>query len=65
MPAVEYDVEMLNSEKVLKNILVIGFGGTIAMVPDAEGVLKPARSVSDILAAVPDISKKCNLSFIY
>lgn len=46
-----------------KRILIFGFGGTIAMVPDDEGVLKPAKSVEEIIAIVPSLKEMAEVSF--
>lgn len=45
-------------------VLIIGYGGTIAMVPDANGVLKPAKQIEEILAIVPSISEMADVSFL-
>jgi L-asparaginase len=37
-----------------KRVLIIGFGGTIAMIPE-NGVLRPAKSIDEILAIVPSL----------
>ena len=36
-----------------RKVIILGFGGTIAMIPDKKGILKPARNVKEILAIVP------------
>jgi L-asparaginase len=36
-----------------KKIALIGFGGTIAMVPNAQGVLAPAQSAEELVAQAP------------
>jgi len=46
-----------------RKILILGFGGTIAMVPDKDGVLKPAKSIGDILNIVPSLQEQADLSF--
>src|SRR3989344_619936 len=46
-----------------RKIIILGFGGTIAMVPDSSGVLKPAKSVEEIIAIVPSLKEMANLSF--
>ncbi len=46
-----------------KNILIIGFGGTIAMVPDSSGILKPAKGIEEILAIVPTIKEMAEVQF--
>ena len=45
-------------------VLIIGYGGTIAMVPDAEGVLKPAKGIEEILAIVPSIGEMGEVMFL-
>lgn len=47
-----------------RRLLILGFGGTIAMVPDQTGVLKPAKSISDILELVPSLSEKAEIEFV-
>ena len=44
-------------------IMILGFGGTIAMVPDESGVLKPAKSVGDILGQLPELGQMADLDF--
>lgn len=45
-----------------RNIMILGFGGTIAMAPDASGVLKPAKRIEEILAIVPSISETADVA---
>lgn len=45
-----------------KNILILGFGGTIAMVPNTEGVLSPAKSIEEILAIVPSLGEMADVT---
>lgn len=40
-----------------KKIALIGFGGTIAMVPNAEGALAPATSADELVEHAPGIKK--------
>lgn len=47
-----------------KKILIIGFGGTIAMVHDGEGVLKPAKNIEEILKIVPSLKEMADVNFI-
>lgn len=48
-----------------KRILILGFGGTIAMVPDpASGVLKPAQSIKEILQMVPSLGVAADLELV-
>ncbi|TAK95494.1 asparaginase [Patescibacteria group bacterium] len=46
-----------------RKVIILGFGGTIAMVPDSAGVLKPAKSVEEILAIVPSLREMADVSF--
>jgi len=46
-----------------RKILILGFGGTIAMVPDEKGVLKPAKSIHEILNIVPSLKEMAEVSF--
>lgn len=46
-----------------KKVMIIGFGGTIAMIPDTAGVLKPAKSIEEILAVVPSLREMAEVSF--
>ena len=48
-----------------RKVIILGFGGTIAMVPDKEGVLKPAKNVEEIFAVVPSLKKMADVSFFY
>lgn len=45
-----------------KKILIIGFGGTIAMVPDSTGVLRPAKSIDEMLVIVPSLAEHADLT---
>ncbi len=47
-----------------KKILIIGFGGTIAMVPDPlrGNVLVPAKSIEDMLKIVPSLDEMAELT---
>ncbi|MFA6228312.1 MAG: asparaginase [Patescibacteria group bacterium] len=47
-----------------RKIVILGFGGTIAMVPDPSGVLKPAKSIKEILAIVPSLQEMADVSFL-
>lgn len=40
----------------LPSVKIIGFGGTIAMAPDKEGVLRPAKSVNELVDQVPSLN---------
>ncbi len=44
-------------------VAILGFGGTIAMVPSSSGVLKPAKGVEEILAIVPSLKEMADVSF--
>src|SRR3989344_9360568 len=48
---------------IKRRIAILGFGGTIAMVPDLEGVLKPAKGVEEIIAIVPTLKEMAEVSF--
>jgi L-asparaginase len=43
-------------------ILILGFGGTIAMVPDSDGVLYPAKSIDEILTIVPSLKEMADIT---
>lgn len=47
-----------------RKVLILGFGGTIAMVPDAANVLRPAKSVEEIIRIVPALSDMADVSFL-
>ena len=47
-----------------RKILILGFGGTIAMVPDSQGVLKPAKGIEEILAIVPTLQEMAEVTFV-
>lgn len=44
-----------------KRVLIIGFGGTIAMVRDEQGVLKPAKGIKEIVAQVPSLKEMADV----
>ncbi len=44
--------------------MILGYGGTIAMVPDKDGTLKPAKCIEEILAIVPTIQEMAEISFL-
>ena len=46
-----------------RKVIILGFGGTIAMVPDKDGVLKPAKSVEEIIKIVPSLKEMADVSF--
>ncbi|MFA6536121.1 MAG: asparaginase [Candidatus Paceibacterota bacterium] len=47
----------------MKKILILGCGGTIAMVPDPKsGVLKPAKTVEDIATLVPTLKESADIT---
>src|SRR3989344_935995 len=46
-----------------RKVIILGFGGTIAMVPNKDGVLKPAKSVEEIIKIVPSLKKMADVSF--
>ena len=45
-------------------VLILGYGGTIAMVPDSVGVLKPAKSIEEILSIVPSMGEMAEVGFL-
>jgi len=48
---------------IKKKIIILGFGGTIAMVPDTNGILKPAKSIDEILSIVPTLREQADIRF--
>ncbi len=42
-------------------ILILGCGGTIGMVPNAQGILEPTKSIEDIVGYVPTIAQVAQL----
>lgn len=48
---------------VMTKILIIGFGGTIAMVP-SDGGLRPAKGVAELFQEVPRLSDKGEFTFL-
>lgn len=46
-----------------RKVCILGFGGTIAMVPDSSGVLKPAKSVDEIVTLVPLLKENADVSW--
>lgn len=44
-------------------VLILGHGGTIAMVPGAKGALEPAKTIDEILAIVPTLQEMADVSF--
>ena len=53
-------------EKKLKKlrVLILGCGGTIAMVPDREGHLVPAKTVKELVQMVPTLAEHAGLELI-
>lgn len=45
-------------------VMILGFGGTISMVPDSQGILKPAKKVEEIINLVPMIREMADVSFM-
>ncbi|MHB1865397.1 MAG: asparaginase [Candidatus Saccharimonadales bacterium] len=45
----------------MKNIAVLGFGGTIGMVPDDSGTLYPAKNIEELFSYVPQLESLANL----
>ena len=46
-----------------KRIIILGFGGTIAMVPDANGILKPAKNIDENISIVPTLRENADIQF--
>ena len=46
-----------------KKVVILGFGGTIAMVPNAGGILEPAKSVEEIIQLVPYLGEMADVEF--
>lgn len=46
----------------MKRVALLGFGGTIAMVPDENGVLAPAKNAIELLEYVPQLSKMADIT---
>jgi L-asparaginase len=46
-----------------RKVVILGFGGTISMVPDKRGFLKPAKHAKDILNIVPSLKKMADINF--
>ncbi len=44
-------------------VLILGHGGTIAMVPGSDGTLKPAKTIEEILRIVPTLQEMADVSF--
>ena len=47
-----------------KKVLILGFGGTIGMVPDETGVLRPAKSIDEMLEIVPSLTEMADIQVI-
>ncbi|MFA6353531.1 MAG: asparaginase [Candidatus Paceibacterota bacterium] len=48
----------------MKKVLILGFGGTIAMIPDVSGVLAPAKSIEEILLIVPSLREMADVELV-
>jgi L-asparaginase len=46
-----------------RKVMILGFGGTIAQAPDKNGILKPAKSIEDIIGIVPSLKEMADVSF--
>lgn len=44
-----------------KRIKILGCGGTIAMTPDNQGTLRPAKSIDEIIAQVPSLGELASI----
>lgn len=47
-----------------KKVTILGFGGTIAMVPDSDGVLAPAKTVDELMSFVPQLAEMADIELI-
>ena len=45
-----------------KKVIILGFGGTIAMIPDEQGTLRPAKSIEEMLAIVPSLGEIADIT---
>ena len=50
-------------KKYKPKVMIYGFGGTIAMSPDQDGVLKPTKNIEQLIAQVPTLQEMADLSF--
>jgi len=48
----------------MKKIAILGFGGTIAMIPDTSGTLVPAKGVEELIRYVPQLTKMADVELI-
>lgn len=56
-------MKTLKSPRKLK-VLIIGCGGTIAMMPDEKGTLVPAKTIHDITKMVPSLADRAELELL-
>jgi L-asparaginase len=49
---------------VRNKVLILGYGGTIAMVPDEQGVLKPAKSIEEMVEMVPTLKDMAEVDLV-
>lgn len=54
----------LGQTVTMKKVVILGFGGTIAMVPNKDGFLASAKSVDELLAYVPRLSDLAEVKVI-
>lgn len=48
----------------MKKVVIFGFGGTIAMVPDESGTLAPAKSIEELVSYVPQLDTMADIELI-
>ena len=45
----------------MKKVAILGFGGTIAMVPNEHGALAPAKGVDELIKYVPQLTSMADV----
>jgi len=48
----------------MKKVVILGFGGTIAMVSDSNGTLTPAKSIEELVSYVPQLNDMAEIELI-
>jgi|GEM_PF-2307477 len=48
----------------MKKVVILGFGGTIAMVPDQYGTLALATSIEELIKFVPQLSSLADIEVV-
>lgn len=48
----------------MKKIVLIGYGGTIAMVPNESGALAPAKTIEDLVKYVPQLKSMADIELL-